>query len=90
MVPGVDGISLERETVPDNFVENEPRENGSFQDTWAIKGANPIIADSVYPSSQAHYAIARHVCGMMATTFHIPCNPDNDRAELVLAAGLIQ
>lgn len=86
MVPGVDDISLERETVPDNFIEYELRENGSFQDTWAIKGANPIIADSVHPSSEAHYTIARHVCGMMATTFHIPCNPDNYRAELALAA----
>lgn len=97
MVPGVDDISLERETVPDNFVENELRENGSFQDTWAIKGDNPIsagkipfFADSVHPSSEAHYTIAKHVCGMMATTFHIPCNPDNYRAELALAAVLIQ
>ncbi len=53
-------------------------------------GKIPFFADSVHPSSDAHYAIARHVCGIMPTTFHIPCNPDNYRTELALAAVLIQ
>ena len=75
-----------RKARDDNdFVSTELLENRAFDDNWRIrKGSRaeasngiPFFADSVHPSAEAHYAIAKKACLMMAKDFNIPCDPNN-------------
>ncbi|MCL6268921.1 SGNH/GDSL hydrolase family protein [Sansalvadorimonas sp. 2012CJ34-2] len=88
-VPGTDGpverASAADSAQPDNFVLRELKKNKGFADTFHIKGMNiqpeqsktKFFADSVHPSSDAHYAIAAKACVIMQKQFAVPCSPDN-------------
>ncbi|MGI9279781.1 MAG: SGNH/GDSL hydrolase family protein [Endozoicomonas sp.] len=90
-VPGVDKEDVRKEAkATQNFVTQELVENRAFDDNWKLKGRSKaeatsikvvdkkvaFFADSVHPSAEAHYAIAKMACEMMSEK-GLYCNPAN-------------
>ncbi|WP_062260729.1 SGNH/GDSL hydrolase family protein [Endozoicomonas arenosclerae] len=91
-VPGVDKkeeVRKEAEATR-NFVVQELVDNHAFDDNWKLKGRSrqeatskkvvdkkvAFFADSVHPSAEAHYAIAKMACEMMSEK-GLYCDPAN-------------